>query len=190
MKVEAFFLTENIFSWLDTDYCSCGWCRAKSQHWRNLISHLRTISPKISIFHWFFYSMFLQFFKKDMWRLQKDIWKLNDILGLMRCKILHFDTLSRKKVFALPPACHPPPVNLNVSNFISLLYSDSNRTRRSQNNKCKYNNHNNNIWIYKYINFGLLIEVFVKYPTPINISNTFPNLTCYLLFKSRLSTYL
>ena len=31
-----------------------------------------------------------QFSKKDIWRLQKDTWKLNYIIGLMKCKILHF----------------------------------------------------------------------------------------------------
>ena len=28
--------------------------------------------------------------KKGIWRLYRDTWKQNDIMGLMKCKILHF----------------------------------------------------------------------------------------------------
>ena len=42
----------------------------------------------MSILHCFFQSMSTQFSKKDIYRLQKDTWKLNDNMGLMKRKIL------------------------------------------------------------------------------------------------------
>ena len=42
--------------------------------------------------------------KKNIWRLQKDTWKLNDIRGLMSCKIL----LTKLYNTFYPPACHSP----------------------------------------------------------------------------------
>ena len=36
-----------------------------------------------------FSNLLRQFSKNDIWRLQKEAWKLNYIMGLMRCKILN-----------------------------------------------------------------------------------------------------
>ena len=50
--------------------------------------------------------------KKDIWRLQKDTWKLNDIMGLMKCKILLltklYNTFILRNCGFTSPACHSP----------------------------------------------------------------------------------
>ena len=110
-----------------------------------------------------------QFSQKDIWRLQKDTWKLNDIMGLVKRKILQLlimkliqPFLSWKKVFAHPPACH--------TLFAAIL----SQQEVEEVIKNKYNNHKNTIF---YAN--ILIEVnwfkfLSNYKTHINNWNTFP----------------
>ena len=102
---------------------------AKSQPWTNPLSHLRTLLPIYFVF--LFFSNLCQgsFPKKKVWRLQKDTWKLNYIMGLMKCKILHF-------------ACKTIQYFLSWKNLQTA-------TGREDYYK-KYNNHDNTI-LYNYI---------------------------------------
>ena len=78
-----------------------------------------------------------QFSKKDIWRLQKDTWKLNYIMiVLWGVKYGNYRLLNYANLFILKKLClhFPLPVTLpylSISNSLSLqLSSDSNRLRR------------------------------------------------------------
>ena len=65
-----------------------------------------------------------QISKKDIWRLQKDTWKLNDN---MECKILHFAVINyatlfiQKKSVCTSPCLSPFPTSLSQTSSPSAI---------------------------------------------------------------------
>ena len=104
VKEEAFILTEKFFCFLmDTEYWGCCWCSLKNK-WATATTQIPFQIDNITKECAFFIVFSWPASKKDIWRLQKDTWKQNWIVGLMRCRILHFTVC-----LDITPACHHPP---------------------------------------------------------------------------------